>query len=87
MSQWMGPVLPEDAIGIRAYRNRHGDRLGAGSHGVAEIADGLDNLLDNSAQHLLHVPLLPRPDRAVNGLSLYNTYNTLSRFCAASRRS
>jgi hypothetical protein len=32
---------------------------------------------------LLHVPRLPQPHRAVNGPSLYNTYNTLSRFYAA----
>ena len=84
MSQWMDPALPEDAIGTRAHRDRHGDRLGAGGHGVTEVTDGLDNLLNNPTQHLLHVPRLPQPHRAVNGPSLYNTYNTLSRFCAAS---
>lgn len=84
MRQEMGPALPADAIEIRAHRNGHGDRLGAGSHSVAEVTDGLDNLLDNATQHLLHVPRLPQPHRAVNCPSLYNTYNTLSRFCAAS---
>jgi len=58
MSRGIVPALP--ARQVRAHRDRHGHRLRARGYSVAEVTDSLDDLLDNSTQHLLHVPCLPQ---------------------------